>query len=171
VAVAASVASRPPDAEHSSDAKLDKLHAERPTAAPADLHLTIAQSSSPPDSMQASTATAVIAYQRNLEPRLGTTWRAFPPPGRDLLLGLVLPREATFSPASASVSPVVTTPSTTRAGPKGPPVPALHVELHRRGRRSYRPDRVDSAQASPADQTPWPRRFTPSRARPLGRAC
>jgi hypothetical protein len=69
VAVAASVAfAAPSDAEHSSDAKLDKLHAERPTAAPADLHPTIA---AVVESAELDAALnrylAVTAYQRNLE--------------------------------------------------------------------------------------------------------
>jgi muramidase (phage lysozyme) len=69
VAVAASVAfAAPSDAEHSGDAKLDNLHAERPTAAPTELP--------PPFGALVAAASldsalnrylAVTAYQRNLD--------------------------------------------------------------------------------------------------------
>jgi hypothetical protein len=65
VAVAASVAfAAPSDAEHSSDAKLDKLHAKRPTAAPNELHPAIAGSIA---AAGLERYLAVTAYQRNLE--------------------------------------------------------------------------------------------------------
>jgi hypothetical protein len=69
VAVAASVAfAAPSDAEHSSDAKLDKLHAERPTAALDDLDPSFPAPVAGAVLDGALTRyAAVTAYQRNLE--------------------------------------------------------------------------------------------------------
>jgi hypothetical protein len=69
VAVAASVAfAAPSDAEHSSHAKLDKLHAERPTAALTELPPSIGAVVTAAGLDSALTRyVAVLAYQRNLD--------------------------------------------------------------------------------------------------------